>query len=228
MKRVIIIFLSILVIDQIIKIWVKTTLNLHEAPDALDLGFFRIYFVENPGMAFGWAFGGPIGKILLTTFRLFAVGAIGYYTWKQAQKPNVHKGFLTALALIAAGAMGNILDSAFYGYIFDRGITWDPSLETWSRFYDLPGVAQANFEGYAGFFQGAVVDMFQFTMTWPEWMPWVGGKDVFGAIFNFADAAISIGVILIILRNKTFFKSTSSVDKSKTVALENPIQTQEK
>ncbi len=166
-------------------------------------GFLRILFVENEGMAFGMSWGGQTGKLVLSIFRILAVAGIGYFIYKLTKKPSTHKGFLTAMALIFAGAFGNIIDSAFYGLIFDRGMHWDAANQEWIDWY--AGTAQANFEGYAGFLQGVVVDMFQFQMTWPEWVPWVGGKQVFDAIWNFADASISIGVILIILRQKTFF-----------------------
>ena len=105
------------------------------------------------------------------------------------------------MSLIFAGAAGNIIDSAFYGFLFDQGTVFNGNY--WEHY---SGIAQLNFEGYAGFLQGTVVDMFQFDMTWPEWMPWVGGNQVFDAIWNFADFCISIGVLVIIVRQKTFLK----------------------
>lgn len=199
MKRVGLIVLVILVIDQIIKIWIKTSFDYGEKVDG---GFIDLYFVENEGMAFGMSWGGATGKVILSLFRILAVGGIGYFIFRLSKKPNIHKGFLSAMALIFAGAFGNIIDSAFYGFLFDQGTVWNPDWEVWEPY---SGQAVLNFEGYAGFLQGTVVDMFQFDMSWPSWMPWVGGKQVFNAIWNFADFSISIGVILIIIRQKTFF-----------------------
>jgi signal peptidase II len=172
-----------------------------------DNSFIVLNFVENPGMAFGMEWGGLTGKYILSVFRILAVAGIGYFIYKQTKKPSTHPGFMFAMALIFAGAAGNIIDSAFYGWMFDKGSTWDPVLEQWVHYHDT---ASLNFEGYAGFLQGTVVDMFQFKMVWPEWVPWVGGQDVFSAIWNFADFCISIGVLIIILRQKTFFKRTKS------------------
>ena len=177
-------------------------------------GFIGINFVENPGMAFGMEWGGMTGKYILSIFRILAVAGIGYFIFKQTKKPNTHKGFLVAMALIFAGAAGNIIDSVFYGLIFDKGSTWDPQMAYWVNY---GGVASANFSGYAGFLQGTVVDMFQFHMAWPQWVPWVGGQQVFSAIWNFADFCISIGVVIIILKQKTFFK------KAKQEKLNTPI-----
>jgi len=178
-----------------------------EYGDVMGDSFIVLNFVENPGMAFGMEWGGLTGKYILSVFRILAVGGIGYFIYKQTKKASTHKGFLFAMALIFAGAAGNIIDSAFYGWAFDKGSTWDPQIEQWVHY---GGTASMNFEGYAGFLQGTVVDMFQFNMVWPEWVPWVGGQDVFSAIWNFADFCISIGVVIIILRQKTFFKRTKT------------------
>ena len=187
-----------MLIDQIVKIWIKTSLNYGEH---INGGFIDLYFVENEGMAFGMSWGGVTGKLILSIFRILAVAAIGYFIYTQTKKPDVHKGFIFSMSLIFAGAAGNIIDSAFYGFLFDKGTVFNGSY--WEHY---SGVAQLNIEGYAGFLQGTVVDMFQFDMTWPEWMPWVAGNQVFDAIWNFADFCISIGVLVIIVRQKTFLK----------------------
>jgi signal peptidase II len=198
LKKVLLIVLVVLLIDQIVKIWIKTSLNYGEH---INGGFIDLYFVENEGMAFGMSWGGVTGKLILSIFRILAVAAIGYFIYTQTKKPDVHKGFIFSMSLIFAGAAGNIIDSAFYGFLFDKGTVFNGSY--WEHY---SGVAQLNIEGYAGFLQGTVVDMFQFDMTWPEWMPWVGGNQVFDAIWNFADFCISIGVLVIIVRQKTFLK----------------------
>lgn len=205
MKKVLLVVFVVLLVDQILKIWVKTTMPYG---DFYNGGFIDLHFVENEGMAFGMSWGGQTGKLILSIFRILAVAAIGYFIYKQTKKPDVHKGFLFAMGLIFAGAAGNIIDSAFYGFLFDKGtmyVEYAQGQGDWVPYYN-EGVAQLNFNGYAGFLQGTVVDMFQFDMVWPSWVPWVGGKQVFDAIWNFADFSISIGVLLIILRQKTFLK----------------------
>lgn len=221
MKRVLLIVLIVLLIDQVIKIWIKTTLSYGES---LDGGFIDILFVENEGMAFGMSWGGMTGKIILSLFRILAVAGIGYFIYRLTKKPNVHKGFLAAMALIFAGAFGNIIDSAFYGYLFDKGtvfVDYGDGVTAWEPYV---GIAQMNFEGYAGFLQGTVVDMFQFDMIWPEWVPGVGGKQVFDAIWNFADFSISIGVILIILRQKAFFSKNKEPEPAKPEVAESAAE----
>ena len=209
-------------VDQIIKIWVKTTMPYG---DFQNCGFIDLHFVENEGMAFGMSWGGPTGKFILSIFRILAVTGIGYIIYRQTKKPEVHKGFLFAMGLIFAGAAGNIIDSAFYGFLFDKGTIFEyaKGQGDWVPYYN-EGVAQLNFSGYAGFLQGTVVDMFQFDMVWPSWVPWVGGKQVFDAIWNFADFSISIGVGLIILRQKTFLKKK---DKSEVGENARPVRPEE-
>ena len=180
------IVIAVLVIDQIIKIWVKTHMYWHESIKITD--WFYIYFTENNGMAFGMEI---FNKFFLTGFRIIA--AIGI-TWLLTQyvKKNYKTGFIVCVALILAGAIGNIIDCVFYGEIFSES--------THSALATLVPVG----EGYSEWFYGKVVDMFYFPIietNWPEWMPFVGGEHFifFSPIFNFADAAISCGIIALIL-----------------------------
>ena len=177
---------AVLIIDQIIKIWVKTNMYWHESIKITD--WFYIYFTENNGMAFGME---VFNKFFLTGFRIIAAIAI---TWLLIQyvKKNYKTGFLVCVSLILAGAIGNIIDCVFYGEIFSES--------THSLIAQFVPIG----EGYSDWFYGKVVDMFYFPLietNWPEWMPFVGGEHFifFSPIFNFADAAISCGIIALIL-----------------------------
>ena len=178
--------LVLLVIDQIIKIEVKTGMSLHESIRVTD--WFYISFIENNGMAYGMSF---IPKTLLTIFRIVAVGFLTYYM-SLVMKRGGRTSFLVCLSLVLAGAAGNIIDCLFYGLIFSE-----------STLYNISQFVPFG-EGYTSLLNGRVVDMFYFpifSLTWPEWMPLIGGKDYtfFSAIFNFADACISVGMVLLIL-----------------------------
>ena len=203
----------VLLIDQWSKIAVKTTMHLGDEFPVLG-NWFYIHFVENPGMAFGMEFGGDWGKLALSLFRIVAVFGIGYYLFKLAK--DAHKGFRVCVALIFAGAIGNILDSAFYGLIFNE------SFNQIATFMPEGG-------GYASFLHGRVVDMFYFPLFdgfFPEWFPIWGGEHFmfFRPVFNVADAAISIGIALIFIFNKRFFKKEVKEDVGK---IEPPIETKE-
>ena len=180
------IVIAVLIIDQIIKIWVKTNMYWHESIKITD--WFYIYFTENNGMAFGMEI---FNKIFLTSFRIIAAIAI---TWllRQYVKKDYKTGFLVCVSLILAGAIGNIIDCVFYGEIFSEST------------HSLIAQFVPFGEGYSDWFYGKVVDMFYFPLietNWPEWMPLVGGEHFifFSPIFNFADAAISCGIIALIL-----------------------------
>lgn len=190
----VIIVLSVLIIDQVIKILVKTNMYWHESIHITD--WFYIFFTENNGMAFGMEL---IGKLFLSTFRIVAVGIIIWYLNKFIKK-NYNTGFIVCISLILAGAMGNIFDSAFYGLIFNEST--NSSVAT---FVPLG-------QGYESFLHGRVVDMFYFPIidtNWPEWLPFIGGEHFifFSPIFNFADASISCGIIALLL----FYSKTLNV-----------------
>lgn len=214
-KRYLITFgvvLLILIIDQIVKIWVKTSFSYDDPSIALIGDWFKLNYVENQGMAFGATLGGGMwGKLLLSSFRIVAIIAITYYIIKQIRR-NISIEFLVVTGLILAGAAGNLIDSMFYDFIFDD--MFDPCI----RFNQLEGSGnfmECNYYGIAdevevrhrGFLFGNVVDMFQFDATWPTWVPWLGGSQVFPAIWNVADAAISVGVIMVLIRQKKYFPS---------------------
>lgn len=195
LKAYLLIFL-VLLADQISKIYVKTNFILGEEVAVFD--WFKIHFIENEGMAWGTQIPGAYGKLILTLFRLVAVGGIGYWLWDSVERKHSSNYLVVAIALILAGAFGNIIDSVFYGVIFD-----DSSSQLATLFSDQP---------YGEYFHGKVVDMFYFPFwhgNLPQWLPFWGGRDFtfFNAIFNVADVAISTGVgILIVFNKKAFHK----------------------
>lgn len=197
---------TVLVIDQVIKICVKTNMVLGERIHVTD--WFYIYFTENPGMAFGMEI---FSKLFLTLFRIVAVVLITWYLAKVVRRKTekVKNGYVVCLALILAGAVGNIIDCVFYGEIFSRSTPIE--VATW-----VPVG-----EGYADWLHGKVVDMFYFPIIdtyWPDWMPVVGGEHFifFSPIFNFADASISCGIIALLIFYSRYLNSeTSSVKKGK-------------
>jgi len=168
--------------------------------------WFYLHYIENPGMAFGLEFGGDWGKILLSTFRLLACVVIAFYLVKLVKR-EASWLFVFSVSLILSGALGNIIDSAIYGLIFDKGSVWN------GHYYEgYSGVAAfcSPSSGYTGLLTGNVVDMLYFPIiegNWPEWMPWVGGQRMifFRPVFNIADAAISVGLGIIVLKQKSFF-----------------------
>lgn len=181
--------LGIIIIDQIIKIAIKTQFLLGESYEIAS--WFQLRFTENRGMAFGMDF---IGTGILTVFRLCAVAFFIYVLSKEVKK-RAPIGFIVCLAMIIAGAFGNIVDNAFYGLIFTESAPYYAA-----SFGALPAHFVPMGQGYGTFLHGHVVDMFYFPLfQWPDWVPFLGGGTFFGAIFNFADAAISVGAAAMIL-----------------------------
>jgi signal peptidase II len=211
------IILLVVIADQVLKIWIKTHYNLHDHHDVIGSGF-QLYFVENAGMAYGWKFGGDWGKFALTVFRLAAV-FFGTFYLGRIIKQKYHPGFIVCAALIYAGALGNLIDSCFYGMIFDKGMLPDPS---GNDYIIYSGLAKFSNHGYASFLHGNVVDMLYFPVInghFPKWFPFWGGEDFqfFRPIFNIADASISTGVITILVFQKRFFKQHNGSQSHHTV-----------
>lgn len=195
-KKILIIITALLIIDQIVKIWIKTHMTIDQSFTVFPDWFF-IRFIENPGAAFGFQLGGDYGKLILSLFRIVAVGALAWYI-NSLFKRKAPKGVLVGFALITAGAIGNIIDSAFYGLIFSE-----------STYFSVATMFPEG-GGYAGFLHGKVVDMLYFPIidgTYPSWLPFVGGDNFtfFSPIFNLADSYISVGVIYMIIFQRKFF-----------------------
>jgi signal peptidase II len=212
-RNIVLLVLLILFIDQALKFWVKTHMplsndNFGQYQTMLtpyDHGvrpfggsWFQVYFVENSGMAWGWELGGSWGKMTLTLFRLVAVIA-GVFIIRNFIQKKYHRGFIICATLIFAGALGNLIDSMFYGLIFDE-----------STLYHVARLFPP--KGYAGFLHGKVVDMLYFPVIkdklLPNWIPFMGGErfTFFSPVFNIADASISTGVIAILVFQRRFFK----------------------
>lgn len=205
MKKSLLIIFLVLFFDQFLKIWVKTHLYLgeeiHIAGD-----WFIIHFTENPGMAFGIEFGGDYGKLALSLFRIVAVGGIGYYLFTLL-KEKTPFGLTASISLIFAGALGNIIDSVFYGIIFND------SFNQLATLFPSEG-------GYSELLHGKVVDMLYFPLLnghFPDWLPLWGSEHFifFRPVFNIADSSITVGITLIILFQRQFFEAGKILDKNK-------------
>lgn len=201
-KLAALIIIAVLVIDQIIKIWVKTSMYMHESIRITD--WFYIYFTENNGMAFGMEL---FGKLFLTSFRVVAVCLIAWYLFRVVNR-HYKTGYIVCLSLILSGAVGNIIDSIFYGEIFSESTR--TQIASWVPLG----------EGYGSWLHGKVADMFYFPIidtNWPSWMPFVGGEHFifFSPIFNFADAAISCGIIAMLLFYSRYLNQESGSKSEK-------------
>lgn len=208
LKKSLLIIVLILLVDQISKVYIKTSFILGESHDVF--GWFKILFIENEGAAWGTKLSDllpisePTGKLVLTIFRIFAVLGIGYWLWDIVKKQSP-RTLILAVSLIFAGAVGNIIDSVFYGLIFDHS-----NGQVATLFSDNP---------YGSLFHGKVVDMLYFPLidtTWPDWVPSVGGNRFrfFEPVFNIADTAISTGVgILIVFNKKAFPKHANKTEE---------------
>jgi len=202
---VVTIIILILILDQWLKVYVKTNILYGRGFDIMGLEWAKIHFIENEGMAFGITLGGDIGKYVLSIFRIIMVGFL-VYLLRSLIIAKESVGLLISFALIIAGALGNIIDSMVYGLIFSE-----------STFHGGLATMFPEGGGYAPFLKGKVVDMFYFPMvdtTWPEWVPKWGGSSFqfFKPVFNVADAAISVGVVSILLFHRKFFQAPKKVE----------------
>ncbi len=222
-KSALLVFL-VLLIDQIVKIWIKTNMHLGESSIEWDwwhIEWFQLHFIENNGMAFGMEFGGEWGKMLLSLFRIVAIGGIIWYIRSMA-KSNSPNGFILSLSLILAGAIGNIIDSVSYGLIFSES------------YYNQVATMLPEAGGYSSLLHGKVVDMLYFPLLrfqlpqeiafLPDWLSFLEGYNFlfFRPVFNIADSAITIGVLIILLFHRKFFVSLVSEDKEEKVLVETP------
>ena len=208
MKKIALVTFIILLIDQLSKFYIKTHFHLGDSVPVLGMDWFRLTFVENPGMAYGFHFGGLLGKYALVILRIvLIIGMV--YLFKKWLKEGVSNYLLIPMAMIFAGAIGNLIDGMFYGLIFDSGTVYD---ETISRWIDYGGISEVTSfgNGYSTFMKGCVVDMLHFPIvdwTVPESFPIMGGKKIefFKYIFNVADSAITVGAALLVIFKKKAF-----------------------
>jgi len=196
-QKAMLLIILILLVDQLSKIWIKTNMMLGQEYKVLG-NWFIIHFTENNGMAFGMELGGEVGKLVLSIFRILAVSGIGYFLFKLV-KSNSPQGLILCVSLIFAGAIGNIIDSAFYGMVFSE-----------SKYYYVAEFMPEQ-GGYSSFLHGKVVDMLYFPVIkayYPSWFPFKGGDEFlfFRPVFNLADSAITVGVALLLIFQKKYLK----------------------
>jgi signal peptidase II len=215
--------LLILILDQLLKIYIKTSFQPGETRPFIG-DFLVLEYIENQGMAFGTRFGSSIwGKLSLSLFRIVAIGGIIYYWIRQARK-GARLEFLIALGFVLAGAAGNLIDSMLYDYLFPVGEYLDCRL-SYNQLEGSGNFMDCGFFGtvevrHTGFLFGNVVDMFKFQAIWPDWVPYFGGSEVFPAIWNVADASITVGVFMILIRQKHYF--SKKLTSSKAVSTDTP------
>ena len=217
LKSLLIIIL-VLIVDQVLKFWIKTHLSIGDEIVVFK-DWFILHFVENNGMAFGFEFAGDYGKMFLSVFRILAVLAIGWYLFKLTRQEKVPFGFIVCISLIFAGAIGNIIDSLFYGMIFNHS-------------YGQVATLFPEEGGYSNFLHGRVVDMFYFPLIegrYPEWFPRVGGNPFifFRPVFNVADSAITVGIFSILIFYRKYFskheeETKEAVDETVVAESEKP------
>ncbi len=195
----------IVVIDQTSKMLVFNNMYLHQEINVIG-EWFRIHYLLNPGMAFGIKWENEFGKLALTIFRIGAMFGISWYLWKMAER-NMHSGFLWCMGLILGGAVGNVIDSTFYGVLLNNAPADAPT--PW--------------------FHGQVIDMLYFPIfdfVWPEWVPFVGGRyfEFFSPVFNIADSSIFLGVVTILIMQKRFFKEKHHEQSKANIVIEQPAE----
>lgn len=213
MKLALLTVAIVLLVDQVSKIWVKTNMYMDESILVFPNWFF-IHFIENPGMAFGIEFGGSYGKLFLSVFR---ITAICFFIWylRGLVRSGAYKGLIFSVSLVVAGAAGNMIDSAFYGMIFSESPRFTPQV---AEMFPAGG-------GYAGFLHGKVVDMLYFPIIdshFPDFLPYIGGErfQFFRPVFNIADSAITIGMVVLLINQKRYF----GIAKEKAPASENQVE----
>lgn len=208
MKKIVAITLLILFIDQFSKIYIKTHFYLGESVNVFGLSWFKMTFVENPGMAYGLHFGGLWGKYALILLRIvLAVGMV--FLFKKWLKEGASNYLIIPMAMIFAGAIGNVFDGIFYGLIFDSGTFYDAASERWIDYNGISKLTQFG-HGYSDLMKGCVVDMLHFPLVdtvWPDWVPVFGGNRIefFKYIFNVADSSITLGALFLYLFRKKAF-----------------------
>lgn len=195
----------IVVIDQTSKMLVFNNMYLHEEINVIG-EWFRIHYLLNPGMAFGIKWENEFGKLALTIFRIGAMFGISWYLWKMAER-NMHSGFLWCMGLILGGAVGNVIDSTFYGVLLNNAPADAPT----------------------AWFHGQVIDMLYFPIfdfVWPEWVPFVGGRyfEFFSPVFNIADSSIFLGVVTILIMQKRFFKEKHHEQSIENSTIDQPVE----
>ena len=205
-SKLLVIIFFILIADQALKGWIKTSMSIGD--EIVVFKWFILHFVENNGMAFGFEFAGEYGKISLSIFRILAVTAIGWYLFKLAKQKNVPLGFIISISFIFAGAIGNIIDSLFYGLVFNH------SFGQVATMFPEGG-------GYSSFLHGKVVDMFYFPLInghYPDWFPFWGGNEFifFRPVFNIADSSITIGIFSILIFYRKYFNKMDEIDGDET------------